>query len=79
MDCPICGKKMESGRVEKVGIGGYDEKYTFIQEREIEGKIIKRKLSERKIKISINLADDCIAWHCHECKKLLIMIDEKEY
>lgn len=76
MDCPICGKEMENGRVEREGIGGYDEKYVFIPEKDISGKRIKRKIQERRVKVSINLSHDCTAWHCQECKKLLMMINE---
>lgn len=32
VNCPICGKEMKLGNVERKGTGGYDNKYIFMPE-----------------------------------------------
>lgn len=79
MKCPLCGKEMEIGSVERIGLGGYDNKYYYIPEEYTDNPHkIKKLMEKKKIKVSINLANECTAWHCSECKKVIMMMDSEK-
>lgn len=79
MKCPICGKEMELGNVERRGMGGYDNKYIFTpEEYEKEHHKLKKMLSKQDAKVKVNILNESTAWHCKECKKVIMMADTSE-
>ena len=78
MKCPICGKEMTLGNVERRGMGGYDNKYIFTPEEYYEGSGKFRKiLNKTESRIKVNILNEATAWHCNECKKIVMMADSE--
>ena len=62
MKCLDCGMEMEKGIVEGVGQGG-EHFYEFTSDEEMKKTGLKGILT---------------AWHCPNCKKVLMWMDSKE-
>lgn len=78
MKCPICGKEMILGNVERCGIGGYDNKYIFTPEEYCQGSGKLRKyLNKSESCIKVNILSETTAWHCKACKKIVMMADSE--
>lgn len=77
MKCPICGKDMVLGSVERKGLGGYDNKYVFeAEDKEKDNHKIRNMLKKKKI--DVNIFNESTAWYCSDCKKILMMADSEE-
>lgn len=76
MKCPDCGMDMEEGQVECIG-AGWESYYEFTSEEEAQKKGIKGFFTKKTIPVPSTLAQSK-AWHCANCKKVLMWIDAKE-
>lgn len=73
MKCLDCGAEMDRGTVFSFSKQVNDE---FVSETEKEKKGIK-SLFKEKVYISKGIDEYC-AWHCPNCKKVLIWADSEE-
>lgn len=76
VNCPICGKEMKLGNVERKGTGGYDNKYIFMPEDyKKKSHKFKKILNKDDNRVRVNILNESTAWHCGECRKILMMAD----
>ena len=76
MKCLNCGKEMEQGTVEGYAQGG-DSSYEFISNGERQKKGIKSFFT-RNIVAVLPYPAKHQAWHCPQCKKVMMWRDSDE-
>ena len=76
MKCLDCGMEMEKGIVEGVGQGG-EHFYEFTSDEEMKKTGLKGILTRKNISIKTSVLESP-AWHCPNCKKVLMWMDSNE-
>lgn len=76
MKCLICEAEMEKGTVEGYAQGGA-HMYEFTSDAEKKKTGIKGFLSRKTVSI-LPYAAEQPAWHCPQCKKILMWMDADE-
>ena len=76
MKCLNCGNEMEQGTVEGYAQGGHSS-YEFISNGERQKKGIKGFFT-RKIVTALPYPAEHQAWHCPQCKKVMMWMDSDE-
>lgn len=76
MKCLDCGMEMEKGIVEGIGQGG-GHFYEFTSDEERKKTGLKGILTQKNISIKTSVLESP-AWHCPNCKKVLMWMDSKE-
>ena len=76
MRCLICGAEMEKGTVEGYAQGGA-HMYEFTSDAEKRKTGLKGFFSKKTVSI-LPYATEQLAWHCPQCKKILMWMDADE-
>lgn len=76
MKCMDCGMEMEKGTVTCVG-AGFESYYEFTSDKEAEKKGLKGFFTKKTITVPSGIGESQ-AWHCPQCKKVLMWLDSKE-
>lgn len=76
MKCPDCGMEMEAGIAECIG-AGFEFYYEFTSYEEAKKKGIKGFFTRNTITVP-SLGGDFKAWHCPQCKKVMLWLNAKE-
>ncbi len=76
MKCLDCGAEMEKGTVEGVGQGG-GHWYEFTSDKEKKKKGLKGFFTRKTISVKSGVMENP-AWHCPECRKVLMWMDSGE-
>lgn len=76
MKCLDCGSEMEKGTVEGIGMGS-GHGYEFTSDEEKKKKGISAFFTRKTVYVDATVCEHP-AWHCPECKKILMWIDSNE-